>query len=792
MSDLKAEFLKLKREIVLDEFKQMNSMQQKAIFKTVGPVLILAGAGSGKTTVMVNRIAYMLRYGNTVESGYVPDDISQDDIDLLKSYRDGDESAADRVHELLRDEKIMPWNILAITFTNKAANELKDRLYNMLGESALDINTGTFHSTCVRILRREIQCLGYDSRFTIYDTTDSVRVIKDCLKELDFSEKEFPPKSILNQISISKDRMVMPEEYEQSAGNDFRKQIIAKVYSRYQKKLASANAVDFDDIIMLTVRLFDEFPDILEKYRARFKYIMVDEYQDTNNIQYRLVSMLSARHRNICVVGDDDQSIYRFRGATIENILMFEKQYDNACVVRLEQNYRSTQNILTAANEVIKNNFERKGKKLWTAKGDGEKIIVCKTSDERAEAEYITEQILQNVKNGMKFSDHAVLYRINAASNNIERNFARSGISYKIVGGTKFYERKEIKDVLSYMCFINNPWDIVRLKRIINEPKRGIGEATVKSIENISEGLNISPLEVIKNAAKYPMISKKASVLVPFAEMIQKLMAYSEEYTLDDFYDELLDVTGYSLHLVSQGEEGKSRLENINELKSNIIKYMQENENAELSGFLEEIALYTDLDSLNTDSDCVVLMTVHSAKGLEFPNVFLAGMEDGIFPSRLSMGSIDDMQEERRLAYVAITRAKEKLYITNASQRVLFGQTIRNAPSIFLSELPGEVCERTDLTGFGGSDSYYSKGTVSKKYGSSAPRAKTYSAHMVKKPKSAAVIDYTVGDYVSHAVFGKGEVLKATPMANDIMVEIKFEKAGVKKLMANFAKLSKI
>lgn len=791
MADLKTEFLKLKHEIILNEFKRMNKMQQKAVFKTVGPVLILAGAGSGKTTVMVNRIAYMLRYGNTIESEYVPGNLSQDDIDLLKSYRDGDESAADSVHELLRDKKIMPWNLLAITFTNKAANELKDRLYNILGESALDINTGTFHSTCVRILRREIQYLGYDSRFTIYDTTDSVRVIKDCLKELDFSEKEFSPKSILNQISVSKDKMITPGEYEKAAGNDFRKQIIAKVYSRYQKKLASANAVDFDDIIMLTVRLFDEFPDVLEKYRTRFKYIMVDEYQDTNNIQYRLVSMLSAQHQNICVVGDDDQSIYRFRGATIENILMFEEQYDNACVVRLEQNYRSTQNILTAANEVIKNNFERKGKNLWTSKGSGEKITVCKTSDERAEADYITEQILQNVKNGMKFSDHAVLYRINAVSNNIERNFARSGISYKIVGGTKFYERKEIKDILSYMCFINNPWDMIRLKRIINEPKRGIGEATVKNIENLSEGLNISPLEVIKNAAKYPLISKKASALVPFAETIQKLREYSEEYTLDDFYDELLDATGYSLYLVSQGEEGKSRLENINELKSNIIKYIQENEDAELSGFLEEIALYTDLDSLNTDSDCVVLMTVHSAKGLEFPNVFLVGMEDGIFPGRLSMGSLEDMQEERRLAYVAITRAKEKLYITNAAQRVLFGQTIRNAPSIFLSELPEEVCERSDRTGFGG-DSYYSKGTVSKKYGSSAPRTKTYSSHTIKKPKAAASIDYTVGDNVSHAVFGKGEVLKTTPMANDVMVEIKFEKAGVKKLMANFAKLSKI
>lgn len=794
MADLKKEFLKLKKEIILNEFKRMNEMQQQAVFKVKGPVLILAGAGSGKTTVMVNRIAYMVNYGDTIESEFVPEGLSQDDIKLLSDYISGEFHDADYIRSLLCDEKIRPWNILAITFTNKAARELKDRLFAMLGEAALDINSGTFHSACARILRSEIKNLGYESNFTIYDTTDGARVIKDCLKELDFSEKNFPPKAVLSEISRSKDQMITADDYIQSAGSDYRKQIIGKIYSRYQQKLKAANAVDFDDIILLTVKLFTEYPDILAKYQNRFKYIMVDEYQDTNHAQYRLVSLLSSDNKNICVVGDDDQSIYRFRGATIENILMFEQQYDNAFVVRLEQNYRSTQNILNAANSVIKNNFERKGKNLWTANGEGENITVCKALDENDEADFVAEQILENVKNGKKFSDHAVLYRMNVLSNNIERRFMRSGISYKIVGGTKFFERKEIKDVLSYMCVVNNPNDIVRLKRIINEPKRGIGDATVAEVESIAEGTGVPVFEVIKQADTYPSLHRKASGLIEFAQMIERLKDYAEQYPLDDFYDELIEQTGYSLYLTSLGEEGKNRLENIQELRSNILKYLEDNaddESAGLSGFLEEVALYTDLDSLNDDDDYVVLMTIHSAKGLEFPYVFVVGMEEGLFPGSQSIGNPDDMQEERRLAYVAITRAKQQLYITSAAGRLIFGRTSRNPISRFVSEIPDGICSLEDRTVNKNSFSV-SYGAASKQRGFGGRGEKTYSVHTGKKSVKASEISYKVGDTVRHITFGNGRVLSMTPMANDTMVEIEFEKVGIKKLMANYAKLSKI
>lgn len=789
MTNLNEKFLNLKKKIILKEFSRMNDMQQQAVFKTKGPVLILAGAGSGKTTVMVNRIAYMVHFGDTINSGYVPANLSQNDIDSLEGYLNGETVEKDIIFNLLCDNKIYPWNILAITFTNKAANELKDRLSKMLGEQALDINTGTFHSACVRILRREITRLGYDSNFTIYDTDDSVRVIKDCLKELDFSDKNFPPKSVLGEISRSKDKMITPEEYEKNAGNDYRQQIIGKIYEKYQKKLKNANAVDFDDIILLTVQLFMSNSDVLSKYQDRFKYIMVDEYQDTNNAQYKLVSLLSEKHNNLCVVGDDDQSIYRFRGATIENILMFENQYDNAFVIRLEQNYRSTQNILNAANEVIKNNFERKGKNLWTSNDEGDKISVCTTYDENEEASFITEKIMENVKSGKRFSDHAILYRMNSLSNNIERHFIKSGITYKIVGGTKFFERKEIKDVLSYMCVVNNPSDSVRLKRIINEPKRGIGTSTIKAAEDIAEGMGISLFDVMKNADSYPSLARKAPSLMNFAKIIDDLRDYQEQYDLDDLYDELLDKTGYSLFLVSQGEEGKTRLENVEELKSNIIKYMEGNDTPDLSGFLEEVALYTDLDSLNDDDDYVVLMTVHAAKGLEFPYVFLVGMEESIFPGRLSFNSIDEMQEERRLAYVAITRAKQKLYISNAKQRVIFGQTNRNTPSRFIGEIPDYLCEKTDLCESNNNVNSFSYNNKSK---TEFTPTKTYSSFSAKPKNEKTNITYGVGDDVRHMTFGIGKVMKLTPMANDVMVEIQFEKAGTKKLMANFAKLNKI
>ena len=762
----------------------MNDMQKKAVFQVDGPVLILAGAGSGKTTVMVNRIAYMINYGDSYKKDFARE-VSDDDIAFLREYSDGKSDDKLRAQRLLCNFPIKPWNILAITFTNKAAGELKERLQKLLGDSALDINAGTFHSTCARILRREIERLGYEKNFTIYDTDDGQRVIKDTMKDLNFSTDNFKPKAILSEISRRKDKMITPQESLTQAGSDYYAQIVSQIYDGYQKKLKNANAVDFDDMICLTVRLLEQFPEVLEYYQNRFKYIMIDEYQDTNFAQYRLVSLLSEKNENICVVGDDDQSIYRFRGATIENILNFESQFSNATVIKLEQNYRSTGNILNAANNVIKNNVQRKGKDIWTDKGDGNKIEVHRSDDEMGEASFITDQILANVHSGGKYSDHAVLYRMNAQSNSIERMMARTGITYKIIGGTKFFDRKEVKDVLSYMAVVNNPSDSVRLKRIINEPKRGIGTTTVEKAEQIAYGMGDTVYSVLQNADTFPALSKKSTSLMAFSKMIEDLREFEENNSLDEFFDELIEKTGYIIYLISLGEEGKNRIENVNELKSNILKHMDENKDATLAGFLEEVSLYTDLDSLNNDEDYVTLMTIHAAKGLEFPFVFVAGMEDNIFPGRLSMGNMDEMQEERRLAYVAITRAKEKLSISHATSRVLFGQTQRNRPSVFISEIPEDL---KDLTGI----ATPTRGATIGTYTSAASSAPSVGSVFDKKPKPAnKPIDYAVGDKVTHITFGDGQVLSMSPMANDVMVEVAFDKIGTKKIMANFAKLEK-
>ena len=791
MGDIRQEFNQLKKEILERRFARMNDMQRQAVFQTQGPLLILAGAGSGKTTVIVNRIAYMVAYGNAYQSDYMPDYIQEEDLDILRAAASGELVDEERVRQMIADHPVNPWNVLAITFTNKAASELKERLYTMLGDRALDIGAGTFHSACVRILRREIERLGYAKSFTIYDTDDSVRVIKDCLKDLNVSDKNFPPKSILGEISRSKDQMTMPEDYEQGAGDDYRKQVIAKIYKRYQMKLENANAVDFDDIICLTVRLLQEYPEVREYYQNRYKYILVDEYQDTNNAQYQLVSLLSSSHQNLCVVGDDDQSIYRFRGATIENILSFENQFENAVVVRLEQNYRSTQTILDAANEVIRNNFERKGKNLWTGNGTGEKIAIFRATDEGGEARFIADTILENVQAGRRYKDHAVLYRMNAQSNSIENTFIKSGISYKIVGGTKFFDRKEIKDMLSYLSIINNPSDTVRLKRIVNEPKRGIGDATIALAEQIAEGMSMTLFDVLCQSDTFDGLARKAKTLLEFVNMIADLQEAELETPLDEFLDIVLEKTGYLDYMQSKGEEGKNRLENIDELKSNMVKFMEEHEDATLSGFLEEVALYTDLDSLNNDDDYVILMTMHAAKGLEFPFVFIAGMEEGIFPGRMSMNSQAELEEERRLAYVGITRAKEQLYLTNCAQRMLFGQTNRNRPSRFMTEIPDTLTDVTDLSAMGrtfgsgaGTVIFHAEDGAASRTAGAAP------AGMRETAKPTA-INYTIGDTVNHKVFGPGLVTNMTPMGNDTLVEVAFEKVGTKKIMANFAKLSK-
>ncbi len=786
MSELQERYLSLKKKIIEQEYSRMNDMQRQAVVTVDGPLLILAGAGSGKTTVLVNRIACLLSYGNAYLDTAVPEKIGEREIEFLSQYvQHPNEQEREAVHGILAVRPPRPWNILAITFTNKAAGELKERLNAMLGEDGGEVNAGTFHSVCVRILRRNIDRLGYTGSFTIYDTDDSLRVVKDSMADLGVSDKMFPPKAVLGEISRSKDKMLSPKQFIQSVGSDYRLSVIGKIYDRYQTRLKTANALDFDDLIVLTVRLFEEFPDVLEYYQNRFRYILVDEYQDTNHAQYCLVSLLAGKHHNLCVVGDDDQSIYKFRGATIENILSFEKQFRNAVVIRLEQNYRSTQNILDAANAVISHNQERKGKRLWTQNGDGEKIVVRRASDESAEAEFVASSIVENVKNGRKYSDHAVLYRMNAQSNSVERYFIRSNIPYRIIGGHKFFERKEIKDMLAYLNVINNPSDSVRLKRIINEPKRGIGASTVAAAEQIAEGEGIPLFEVLREADTYPALSRRSGPLKEFVRIITELAFAAEQESLEDLLDLLLQETGYRLMLQADGPEGEVRLENIEELKSNMKNYEEENQDdASLSGFLEEVALYTDLDNLNQSEDSVVMMTLHSAKGLEFPYVYIVGMEEGIFPSRNILNFPEELEEERRLAYVGITRAKEKLYLLSAASRMLFGSTTRNRSSRFLEEIPGELTDRKDLT----VHTYTPYQPQTKQ----VPAA--FSVEPAGRPAKAApaAIDFKVGDTVSHRVFGNGMVVSMTPMANDVLVEVAFDKVGTKKIMANFARLKKI
>lgn len=777
--------LELKKKILNRRFQRMNDMQRQAIFTVNGPILILAGAGSGKTTVLVNRIANLLNFGNAYADDSVPY-MEIENIAFLQEIEEQEEYDEERLKQVLGVSPVNPWNVLAITFTNKAANELKERLVDLLGEPATHINAGTFHSICIRILRREIEALGYGKSFTIYNSDDSVRVIKDCLSELTVDDKTFPAKTVLHEISRAKDSMLTPEQYVEQNEADFRKKVIGNVYMTYQKKLKLSNALDFDDIICKTVQLFEEFPDVLEHYQNLYKYILVDEYQDTNHAQYRLVSLLSSKHHNLCVVGDDDQSIYKFRGATIENILSFEQEFKNARVIRLEQNYRSTQNILDAANEVIKNNVGRKGKNLWTDNGEGDKVTYYRSTDEMGEALFVAKTIEENISKGLKFGDHAILYRMNAQSATIERQLVRASIPYKIVGGNKFFDRKEIRDVLAYFHVIENPSDSVRLKRIVNEPKRGIGDTTVKYVETIAEQVGVPMLDVMKDANQYESISRKSMSLISFANMIDNLIDMSLTLPLPDLLDELMEKTSYYEYLKAQGKEGEGRLENIEELKSNLVKFEEENEDATLSAFLEEVSLYTDLDSLNSSEDNVTLMTMHSAKGLEFKTVFVIGLEEGIFPSYLSSTNDAEMEEERRLAYVALTRAKERLYLLNSAQRMLYGKTNRNMPSRFIKEIPNELMDVQDDT----IKAYSMNSQTTKPKPIYKPELEGTVG--VKKEVTKALIDYAVGDMVSHKMFGQGKVLSMTKMSNDVLVEVQFDKAGVKKIMANFAKLQKI
>ena len=781
-------YINLKRRALEKYFDKMNPEQRKAIFKIKGPVLILAGAGSGKTTVLVNRIANMIYFGDAYNSDEAL--FTDEEAQFLKRYADGFEDDSQKLKNIVAVNQVYPWSILAITFTNKAAGELKERITNMLGGEGEGLTAATFHSACVRILRRECERIGFTSSFTIYDSDDSQRVMKSCLQDLDISDKMFPPRAVLSEISRQKDMMISPVEYENQNLSDYRKSTIAKLYKLYQHKLLSSNAMDFDDIICHTVRLFEENPDVLDHYQNLYKYILVDEYQDTNMVQYRLVSLLSSKFKNLCVVGDDDQSIYKFRGATIENILSFENQFDDCTVIRLEQNYRSTQNILTCANELIKNNKGRKGKNLWTAMGDGSKINVYRAVSERSEAAFVADTILSGIKDGRKFNEYAVLYRMNAQSNAVEQAFVQRGISYKIIGGQKFFDRKEIKDILSYLSVINNPNDILRLRRIINEPKRSIGNATITVLEQITSDLGISPIEVMKDSESLVPLARKANVLVPLAQMFEHLADVSQIVSLEELLDELMEVSGYRAFLKSQGEEGEMRLENIEELKSTMIKYSEETEEPSLSGFLEEISLFTDVDNLDQDGDYVVMMTMHSSKGLEFPTVFVVGMEENIFPSQRSMESEAEIEEERRLAYVAITRAKKELYLTHSNERILFGMTNRNRKSRFVKELPDDLLVE-DSEGLIQSSGMAHR-NVEIKSDSSMSLQKQLALKKRVDTKTASDQNFEVGNRVLHNIFGEGTVLSAKRMANDTMLEVAFDTKGTKKIMANFARIKKL
>ncbi len=809
------DFVALRKKLIEKEYSRMNDMQKKAVFQTNGAVLILAGAGSGKTTVLVNRIAYLIKYGNAYHSDFTYRVPTESDVQALCNYLESGGELPREVESLLSVDAPQPWQILAITFTNKAANELKSRLEAMLGEKGNDVWASTFHSCCVRILRRDSDRIGFSKHFTIYDTDDSKRVMKEVLRVLDIDEKRLPVKYVLSEISKAKDSLQSPEEYSDCAGFDVNKKMIGQAYAKYEEMLKKADAMDFDDIIVNTVKLLKENPDVLEYYQRRFRYVMVDEYQDTNHAQYVLTSLLAGGYRNICVVGDDDQSIYKFRGATIENILSFENQYEETAVIRLEQNYRSTSIILDAANAVIKNNQGRKGKTLWTEIEGGDKICLRLLTDERDEGRFVADEILNAVATGRRFSDFAILYRTNAQSSSIERALVYNAVPYKVVGGHRFYDRKEVKDVLAYLSVIANPSDTVRLRRIINEPKRGIGETTINNAASIADGLGLTFYDVISHADEYPMLSRASAKLLDFTKLINKLAESLEMKEIQDFFDDVITETGYMLSLDLDKETADERKQNVMELLANLIRYMEENEGGTLTGFLEEIALLSDIDNYNADSESAVMMTLHSAKGLEFPVVFIVGMEEGLFPGNQVMYDPSEIEEERRLCYVGITRAKEKLYITNARTRMIYGNTNLTRPSRFINEIPEELVDSNlnapQQTFYGG---FSSQGRFGGYSGGSSSGSTNYNRPSTEnKPKSTAIaggfsrggfsqstakksesvnIDYKTGDTVEHKTFGRGLIIGAKSVGGDMVLEIAFDDYGTKKIMAKMAKMKKL
>lgn len=785
-NDFNKRYLEARRKVIETDFAGLNPMQRKAVMATEGALLILAGAGSGKTTVLINRIANLMRYGKAGDSEEIPENASVEDIDAM-AWLD------DEARRTAAFEPVEPWRILAITFTNKAADELKTRLSKMLGEAGADVWASTFHSACVRILRRDADRLGFTSSFTIYDSSDSQSLIKHILRDFDLDDKKYPPRMLLSEISRAKDDCCSPEQYyaRAKATGDARRVKIAEIYAEYSHRAFAAGAMDFDDLIYYTVKLLNENEDVCQYWQKRFKYILIDEYQDTNKLQYMLASKLAEGWGNICVVGDDDQSIYKFRGATIENILSFEDEYKGCRVIRLEQNYRSTGHILGAANAVIKNNLGRKGKELWT-KGDmGEKPELYVADNEHDEARFVASQILGLYGKGASWGDNAVLYRMNAQSHQIEQAFKRNGIPYKIFGGTGFFDRAEIKDMLAYLCVIASPDDDLRLGRIINNPPRGIGAKSIETAAAIAHENNCSLFSVISKADLYPDLSRAAPRMLLFAGMINELIAQKDELAPDLLYDQLVERTGYLRMLEEKHTvEDDARAQNIKELKSSIINYKGETDTPTLEGYLADVALYTDMDNYDDSADCVVMMTMHSAKGLEFPNVFVVGCEEGIFPGIKAIGEADEMEEERRLCYVAITRAKKRLFLSCARQRMLFGRTTANRVSRFIDEIPEEHLEKRNIPrGYG----YSEKSQVQKEFAFRAPSQQSFKKPVAPpsapKPKAAEKPQFSVGDRVRHKAFGDGKLSKMTPMGNDYLIEIEFDSGTVKKLMLRAAAL---
>lgn len=799
-AEFKKRYIKARKTIIGRDFSRLNDMQREAVMATEGPLLLLAGAGSGKTTVLINRIANLLRYGRASDTDEIPEGAGEEALAVLEAAaQDKKSPELERARRLCAVDPVAPWRVIAITFTNKAAGELKTRLINLLGDEANDIWAQTFHSACVRILRSHADKLGYDRSFTIYDTGDSVSVMKHVLKDLDLDDKMFPPKTVLGYVSRAKDAMQTPEDFlkQARAMNDVRKVRIGEAFAAYAKRLKEADAMDFDDLIYNTVVLLETNDDARDYYQRRFRYVLIDEYQDTNNLQYRLAAALAGDRGNICVVGDDDQSIYKFRGATIENILGFEQAFKNARVIRLEQNYRSTGNILSAANAVIRNNTERKGKELWTDKDMGEKLTLYVAQNENDEAQYVANTIMENFAAGVNWRENAVLYRMNAQTNKLEYAFKRSGVPYRIIGGTRFFDRAEIKDVLGYLCVIAMPQDDLRLARIINTPPRGIGDKTIETAQALAAEKGVSLYEVVKNAEKYPDLARASVRLRAFANMMEELRAMEEETPLDQLFDAVLEKSGYIRALeLKPSDENNARIENVNELKTNIISYMKESGDEHLAGFLDEVALYTDIDSIDADADSVILMTMHAAKGLEFDNVFIAGVEEGLFPGIRSIGEPEEMEEERRLCYVGITRARKKLTLSCARQRMIFGKSSSNNPSRFVDEIPEEYIERCEAPrndSFGAgmrSWSWDDSGRDTNGWKSAGTSKAPGTAHTPRPltdshPEKAAA-DYKTGDCVSHTAFGEGVIEKMSPMGGDYLIEIRFD-CGTKRLMLRAA-----